>query len=137
MQTSPLSTPSEGQGFSFLRSQSNLMWSQLGEQRLSQIITRWSLIEQAQAAAGDTARAAQMELLGRYGGAIFRYLLKVVQDQEAVEDLCQDLALRLADGRLFGVDPERGRFRDFLKGVLFHLIADHRRRLAVQPRLLS
>lgn len=111
------------------------MWSHLDAQRLSQIATQWSLIERAQVEAGDGARAAQLELLCRYGGAVYRYLRKVVQEQQAVEDLCQELALRLTSGRFGGLEPRRGRFRDFLKGVLFHLIADHRRRRATQPRV--
>src|SRR5262249_35228811 len=36
-------------------------------------------------------------------------------------------ALRVVHGDLHGANSERGRFRDFVKGTLFHLIADYRK----------
>jgi RNA polymerase sigma factor (sigma-70 family) len=106
------------------------------EQRLSQIKTLWSMVEQAHGPDAEAATAARQRLLQRYGGAVKRYLLGALRDPEAAEELTQEFALRLLDGKYRGADPERGRFRIFVKGVLAHVIADHYRRQQVQPRPL-
>jgi hypothetical protein len=66
-------------------------------------------------------------LLDRYGEAVRRYLRKLLQDPDAVDELFQEFALRLLKGDLRGANPEHGRFRNFVKGTLFHLIADYRK----------
>jgi RNA polymerase sigma factor (sigma-70 family) len=103
--------------------------------RLSRITTLWSLVGQAHHPAGVEVNAAQEKLLHRYGGAIRRYLLGAVHDADTAADLFQEFAYRFLHGGLRGVDPQRGRFRDYVKSVLFHLVADHhkkRQRLPVQ-----
>jgi RNA polymerase sigma-70 factor (ECF subfamily) len=107
------------------------------ELRLSHIQTHWTVICQAHEGGGEAARAAQRQLLQRYGKAIKRYLLGALRQEEAAEELFQEFALRFLTGGFRGADPERGRFRDFVKGVLFHLIADHHRRGRRQPDPLS
>lgn len=99
---------------------------------LSRIETLWTLVRHAHDGAAS-ARSAQAGLLERYGGAVRRYLLGACKDADVAEELFQEFACRLLAGNLAGADPERGRFRDFVKGVLFHLVADHhqRRRRAV------
>src|SRR5262249_11868623 len=47
---------------------------------------------------------------------------------DAVDEVFQEFAVRLFHGDLRGADPKRGRFRNFVKGTLFHLIADYRKR---------
>jgi RNA polymerase sigma-70 factor (ECF subfamily) len=101
--------------------------------RLNQIATLWSVVRVAHADAGDAARAAREELLMRYGGAISRYLLGVLRDPDAAEELSQEFAYRFLHGDLRGADRDRGRFRDFVKGVLFHLVADHHNKKKKQP----
>jgi RNA polymerase sigma factor (sigma-70 family) len=104
-------------------------------QHLSRISTLWSLVSLAHHEGGDEVSAAQRQLLERYGSAIRRYLLGALRDEEAANDLFQDFAYRFLHGDLRRVDPQRGRFRDYVKGVLFHLIADYhqkRRRLPGQ-----
>jgi RNA polymerase sigma-70 factor (ECF subfamily) len=103
------------------------------DQRLSQIMTLWSMVEQAHGADAEAATAARQRLLERYGGAVKRYLLGALRDPEAAEELTQEFALRLMDGKYRGADPDRGRFRIFVKGVLAHVIADHYRRQQVRP----
>jgi RNA polymerase sigma-70 factor (ECF subfamily) len=95
---------------------------------LNRISTLWTLVCQAQAGPPDAAGAAQRQLLERYRGAVYRYLLAAVREADAAEDLAQEFALRFIQGKLGGADPALGRFRDYLKGVLAHLIADHHRR---------
>jgi RNA polymerase sigma factor (sigma-70 family) len=106
------------------------------DRRLSRISTLWSLVSLAQHEAGDETRAAQQKLLERYGPAIRRYLLGAVRDADAAEDLWQDFAYRFLHGDMRGIDPERGRFRDFVKGVLFHLVADYHKKRQRLPRQL-
>ncbi len=100
-------------------------------QRLSQIQTLWTLVRRAHQ--GSDVGAAQKQLLDRYGGAIRRYLLGALRDPDAADDLFQEFACRLLSGNMRGADPERGRFRSFVKGVLFHMVADHHKRRNRQP----
>jgi RNA polymerase sigma-70 factor (ECF subfamily) len=41
--------------------------------------------------------------------------------------------MRLLQGGLKGARPDKGQFRHYLKGVLFHLLADHHQRIKRQP----
>src|SRR4051812_1379878 len=94
------------------------------DERLSQIATRWSLLQQARGA-GD---AAWGELLLRYHAPVYRYLRGLVRDDAAAEDLCQEFALRFLRGDFRHADPDRGRFRDYLKVALRHLAGERSRR---------
>jgi RNA polymerase sigma-70 factor (ECF subfamily) len=106
------------------------------EERLSRISTLWTLVRQAHEGSGEAARAAQEKLLERYGGAVRSYLQALVRNADAADDLFQEFACRLIKGDLHGADPERGRFRSFVKGVLFHLVADHHKRQKRLPGAL-
>lgn len=101
--------------------------------RLSQIVTQWTLLREAHGGAEGAARAAQARLLEHYGGAVRRYLLGCVRQPELADELFQEFAVRLLQGGLKGASPEKGRFRHFIKGVLFHLLADHHQRQKRQP----
>ncbi len=100
---------------------------------LSQIPTLWSTVEKAHGQDGEVVTAARQRLLQRYGGAVQRYLRGALRDAEAADEMAQEFAMRFMDGKYQGADRERGRFRNFVNGVLSHLIADHYRRLA-RPR---
>lgn len=102
--------------------------------RLNNIATLWSEVRRAHDDPGEAGRQAREKLLTRYGGAIRRYLLGAVRDAEVSDDLFQEFAYRFLNGGLRGVDPTRGRFRDFVKGVLFHLVADHHSKKKKGPR---
>jgi len=97
-------------------------------QRLNEIATQWTQVHQALWGEGREAAQAQSELFQRYGGALRRYLQAAVNDSGAVEDLTQEFALALVSGGFQHVQPERGRFRDYLKGVLFRMVRKHWRR---------
>ena len=103
---------------------------------LSQITTLWSMVNEAHGLDAEAANAARQRLLRRYGGAVKRYLLGALRDPEAADELTQEFALRFLGGKYRGVDSEHGRFRNFVKGVLAHLIADHYRRQQARPRQL-
>jgi RNA polymerase sigma-70 factor (ECF subfamily) len=96
-------------------------------QRLSLIPTLWSLVYRAHHGPAEAAHPARRQLLERYGGAVRRYLRKVLHDPGAAEEVFQEFALQLLHGDLRGANPQRGRFRNFVKGTLYHLIADYRK----------
>src|SRR5438477_4700603 len=104
--------------------------------RLSRIDTLWTEVHQAHLN-GTLAGDARGVLLERYGGAIRRYLLGATHDGDAAEELCQEFAVLFLRGGLRGADPGRGRFRDYVKGVLFRLVANHHRKAKKQPLLLD
>jgi RNA polymerase sigma-70 factor (ECF subfamily) len=105
--------------------------------KLNNISTHWSVVRQAHTGTREEVASAQRQLLERYGGAVRRYLLGMLRDPDAADDLFQEFALRFVRGDLKGADPRRGRFRDYLKGVLAHLVADHLRRRRDQPVSLN
>ena len=104
---------------------------------LSQITTTWTALLQAHSGPPESAKAAQVRLLERYSAAIFRYLLAAVRTQDVADDLFQEFALRFVRGDFKHADPARGRFRDFLKTSLVHLVIDHRRRQQHRPATLE
>jgi RNA polymerase sigma-70 factor (ECF subfamily) len=105
--------------------------------RLSKIPTLWSVLQQAHEGPAEQAGAACRALLERYGGAVYRYLLGALRDPEAAGDLAQEFALRFVRGDFRRAAPERGRFRDYLKTALAHLIADHHRQRQHWPEALA
>jgi RNA polymerase sigma-70 factor (ECF subfamily) len=105
--------------------------------RLNQIATLWTQVRQAHDDPGSQGRAARQALLERYGGAIRKYLLGALRNPEAADELAQDFAVKFLNGSLRGADPTRGRFRDFVKGVLFHLVADYHHKRRRDPNSFS
>jgi RNA polymerase sigma-70 factor (ECF subfamily) len=82
------------------------------------------------------------KLLLQYSTAAHAYLLGALRHldgkrrQEVADDLGQDFAVRFIRGDFLKVDPERGRFRDFLKVVLSRMVADFYRRSPPQGQSL-
>jgi len=103
--------------------------------RLETISTRWTLLHRAHAGE-DAAAQAQSQLLESYGGAVRRYLLGSLRDAEAADDLFQEFAIRFLHGDFRGANPGKGRFRDYLKGVVSHMVADFYWRKQRQPQEL-
>jgi RNA polymerase sigma-70 factor (ECF subfamily) len=101
--------------------------------RLSLISTLWSLVYRARQGPAEAVSSARQQLLERYGGAVRRYLRKVLRDSDAADEVAQEFALRLLHGDLRGADPSRGRFRNFVKGTLFHLVANYRKQQRAWP----
>ena len=102
--------------------------------RLSQMATPWEDLDQASAGSMPALDAARRRLLQLYSPAVYSYLLGAVRDPDIADDLFQEFAVRLMRGAFRGADPRRGRFRDFLKTALSHLVTDHYRRQARGPR---
>jgi RNA polymerase sigma-70 factor (ECF subfamily) len=97
-------------------------------ERLSQIGTLWTQMFQAKPTGPDVSGPPR-ELVLRYYGAVYRYLLGAVRDEETALDLAQEFARRFLRGDFRRADPARGRFRDFLKASLRNLVNDHWKRL--------
>jgi RNA polymerase sigma-70 factor (ECF subfamily) len=107
------------------------------DQRLCDISTIWSVVGLAHDGRTKAARAAQHWLLELYGGAIRRYLTASLRDPAAAEELFQEFALRFLNGSFHNADPRRGRFRDYVKTSLVHLIGNYRKQRQRQPRPLN
>src|SRR5262245_36561005 len=96
--------------------------------RLSAIETRWTILFNAHQSPGDARLTAKKQFLLRYYGAVYRYLLGIVRDPEVADELTQDFVVRFLRGDFHSANPERGRFRDFLKTSLRHLAQDYWRK---------
>ena len=103
--------------------------SAMKQSDLAQLSTHWSNIFRAREGEGDAAMAARNALLLRYIEVVLRYLRAALRDPGVVDQVCSNFALRVLESdRLYqNADPERGRFRDYLKAVLQHMIADYYR----------
>jgi len=103
--------------------------------RLSRISTVWTLLEKREPLPGEQDHRAA--LIQRYQGAVYRYLLGATRDPDVADELFQEFALRFIQGAFHGVDRNRGRFRDYLRTVLIHLVCDHQKRQRNRPRPLD
>ena len=97
--------------------------------RLSRIETSWSIVVRAHRDDSDERLAAQQTLIERYGFAIRRYLQAELRSDAAVDEVFQEFALAFVRGDYHRAHPDRGKFRSFLKTILFRLVADYRRTL--------
>jgi RNA polymerase sigma-70 factor (ECF subfamily) len=105
------------------------------DERLSQIQTIWTSmfsvarnIEDQSTHRGKSLR----ELVLRYYGSVYRYILGMVRDPEMAMELTQEFASRFLRGDYMKADPTRGRFRDFLKVSVRNLVMDYFRRKQVE-----
>jgi RNA polymerase sigma-70 factor (ECF subfamily) len=104
---------------------------------LSDINTQWTDVLEAHKGTGASAVSAQEKLIQRYGGAVYRYLLGIVRDANVADDLAQEFALKFLNGAFRNANPERGRFRNFVKSAVLNLVHDYHRRRRNQPQILS
>jgi len=95
------------------------------QSHLSQIETTWTLVVRAHGSPNDNLAEAQRELMERYVGAVYRYLLGAVRNEDVAQELFQEFAIRFLRGGFRGADPGRGRFRNFIKTALVNLVNDH------------
>jgi DNA-directed RNA polymerase specialized sigma24 family protein len=107
------------------------------DEHLSKIETHWSAVFRAHQASVDGANRGLAALVQRYGGAVHRYLLALLRDVDAADELAQEFALRFLRGDFKNAEPNKGRFRDFLKRAVYHLMVDYQRARRAQPRLMG
>jgi RNA polymerase sigma-70 factor (ECF subfamily) len=103
-------------------------------QDLSEIGTLWTMVHQAHQGSPEVVSRAQRALMERYSGSVYRYLLGALRDRHAADDLFQDFALRFVRGAFRHANPDKGRFRDFVKTALYHLIVDYQKRHRKGPQ---
>jgi hypothetical protein len=60
-----------------------------------------------------------------------------VRDPDTAEELTQEFALRFLRGDFRRAQPEKGRFRNYLKTSLVHLVTDYHRARQAAPRPLA
>jgi RNA polymerase sigma factor (sigma-70 family) len=113
------------------------MSSEDDPERLSRIATQWGLVQNAHGESAEGAVVARGKLLDHYNSSVYRYLLGAVRDPDVAEELSQDFALRLLRGDFRRANPERGRFRDYVKSTLANLVNDHFRWQRRQPQPLD
>src|SRR5262249_5868834 len=59
-----------------------------------------------------------------------------VRDPNTAEELAQEFALRFLRGDFRRASPQKGRFRNYLRTVLVHLVDDHHNERKAAPRPL-
>ena len=92
---------------------------------LSQLDTPWTAILEDK---NDRVSDAQRHVLEYYGDCILRYLRKLAGDENVANDLGQEFAIRFIQGNYHNANPERGRFRDYLKALLRNLYNEYCRK---------
>ncbi len=93
--------------------------------------------------ADKAAEKARNHLLVRYHEAVYHYFLAKIRDPNAAHELYSNFAVKLleTDRILKNANPQRGRFRHYLKAALHHMVIDyyrsrsrdHARRMVFDP----
>lgn len=74
----------------------------------------------------DAGREARRRLVAIYARPIWKTLQKRRVPMNDIDDLAQEFVTQFCEGKfLHGFDPEKGRFRDWLKGCLTLFLAKH------------
>lgn len=75
------------------------------------------------------------DLLESYAGPIYAYIRRCGLERHAAADLTQEFIARvlLERGLIQRADPQRGRFRSFLKAALRNFLTDQHRSAAARP----
>src|SRR5437588_322359 len=94
------------------KSMSETVPSSTAESRLENIATQVTLMHQALAPEGTSARNA---LVLRYRRAIRSYLGALLHNDGDADEVAHQVMLRMLEGAFNRATPERGRFRDYLK----------------------
>lgn len=103
---------------------------------INQIPTLWTDVRRAHSDAAGDATAAQQRLLERYRPAVYRYLRTCLGRPDYADEVWSEFSLRVVRGDLRNANPEKGRFRDLLKAVVYHLVIDfHKKRKRSMPNL--
>jgi RNA polymerase sigma factor (sigma-70 family) len=97
--------------------------------------THWSRVVAAVDPAAPEATEALASLCDAYWYPIYAYIRRQGHTPEGAQDLTQDFfAYILERGLLAKADPERGRFRAFLRTVCARQLGDHRDRANARKR---
>jgi RNA polymerase sigma-70 factor (ECF subfamily) len=88
--------------------------------------TRWSMVRRAQDASHSTAASeALSKLCEDYQYPVFAYMRRHGHSPEEVKDLAQEFFFRLIEKNwIDGVDPEKGKFRSWLRKSMKNFLAN-------------
>jgi RNA polymerase sigma factor (sigma-70 family) len=93
-----------------------------GGENLDLITTHWSALRDGN------------RFLLRYAQAVRSYLLALLGNAEDADDVAHDFFVRVVERGFERADPDRGRFRDYLKIAVRNAALSHLRRKQRQPR---
>jgi len=90
--------------------------------------THWSVVLAGADSANPESRRALETLCRQYWYPVYAHARLLGHDKDAAQDLAQNFFVYLLEKRVLKVaDPERGRFRAFLKVTFSHFLANERR----------
>lgn len=85
--------------------------------------TRWTVISRARDGSGETAGAALEQLCTDYWSPLYAYVRSKGYSPEEAADAVQEFFYRIVKKNLLeGLDPARGRFRNFLRTALTNFL---------------
>lgn len=90
--------------------------------RIEAIETQWSMVLRAHHESINTADDAKKHLVMRYSSAIRGYIQAITKNDDDVDEISQDVFVRIMKGDFAGADPNRGRFRDLLKVAVRNMV---------------
>ena len=87
--------------------------------------TRWSMVRAAGNSSDDESNEALETLCRQYWFPVYAHTRRKGRSESAAEDLTQEFFARLIERDGLGtVDPQRGRFRNYLLGAVDHFLAN-------------
>lgn len=107
------------------------------QSRLSRIETVWGELRDAHQEESSAAAQAVEGLVHRYRRPVYRYLLGILRDPDAADEVFQEFALRLVRGAFRNAQPDKGRFRSLIKATLANLVVDYRNKQNRRPAELD
>ncbi|HMP77858.1 MAG TPA: sigma factor [Pirellulaceae bacterium] len=111
------------------------------ERRLDAIVTQWSLLRLAHRDASLESQDARRRLLLKYNLAIRDYTGAILRHEADADEVAQDILVRMLQGDFANADPNKGKFRHFLKTAIRNLIRTYwskkQRRETSQSDLMS
>ena len=97
--------------------------------------TQWSMVVAAAGQQGEASKVALADLCQAYWYPLYAFLRRRGSSTEDASDLTQGFfAVLLEKGYLSDADPERGRFRSFLRTAVARFAAKEHDRAAAQKR---
>ena len=97
--------------------------------------THWSVVLNAGDSVSPQAGAALNDLCKSYWYPLYAYVRRRGDSPETAKDLTQEFFAQLLAKRLLaGVDPNKGRFRSWLLGVMNHFLAHEWSKVTAQKR---
>ncbi len=97
--------------------------------------THWSVVLSAGGSDSLLAREALAEFCRLYWYPLYAYVRRRGYDPASAKDLTQDFFAHVLEKRLLaGLDPNRGRFRSWLLGVMNHFLAHEWAKATAQKR---